>query len=83
MVAVPLVPVIQRNHEHISLLKGPEGGCAVRLAGNGVAQLTVQTFENGGTVEKVTDSCGLALQDLLHEVVDYVAVVAGEGQLPF
>ena len=52
---------------------------AAALAGDGIAQRAAQPVEDRGLQQEVADLLGLALQDLLDQVVDDVAVVAGEA----
>jgi hypothetical protein len=49
------------------------------LPGDGVAQRAAQPIQDRGLQQELVDMLGLALQDLLGQVVDDVAVVPGEA----
>src|SRR6266581_7633182 len=78
VVAIPTTAVIQRDEEKIRPLQRDQSGRAVRLTGDRIAQRPAQTVEDRALQEKLSDILGLALQDLLNEVVDDVPVVSGE-----
>ena len=79
VVAVPVPPVVQRDHEQVVPLEGLEHAAAIGLTGEGVAQGAVHPVEDGRPQQEVLDVGRQALQDLLDEVVDDVPVVPGEA----
>ena len=78
VIAIPTTAVIQRDKEQIRPLQRDESGPAVRLTGDRIAQWPAQTVEDRALQEKLSDTLGLALQDLLNEVVHDVPVVSRE-----
>ena len=78
VIAIPTTAVIQRDQEQIRPLQPDESGRAVRLTGDRIAQRPAQTVEDRALQEKLSDILGLALQDLLNEVVHDVPVVSRE-----
>ena len=79
VVAVPLAAVVQRDQEQVVPVEGLQHGPTAVLPGEGVAQGAVHPVEDGGLQQERLDVVRLALQDLLDEVVDDVAVVAREA----
>src|SRR5438128_2912835 len=78
VVAIQAAVVVKLNQEQIRSLQRHESGPAVPLTGDGIAQRPAQTVENRALQEKPSDILGLALQDLLSEVVHDVPVVSGK-----
>ena len=78
VVAIPLAPVVEGDQEQVSPIEGLEHGLAAGLGGDGFAQRPVQSAQDGGVQQEGPKIFGLALQDLLGQVVDDVAVVPGE-----
>ncbi len=78
VVAVPAPPVVERDEEQVGALERLEHRRPARAAGDRVAQRAGEPVEDGGPEEEVPDGVGLALEDLVGEVVDDVAVVARE-----
>jgi hypothetical protein len=93
VVAIPLAPVIERHDEQIACLQGCQHRFAILLPGSSVgtalqlgsaqlqciAQRTTQPIENRGLQQKAPDAFGLALQDLLDQIVHNVPVVSGKS----
>ena len=79
VVAIPLAAVVERDQEQVAALQRLQHGLAAVLAGDGIAQRAAQPVQDGGLQQEVPDLVGLALQHLLDQVVDDVAVVAGEA----
>ena len=61
-------------------LAGVECCHAPRVEASPLAQGAAQAVENGGLQQEASDGFGLTLQDLFHQIVHYVAVIAGEGR---
>jgi hypothetical protein len=78
VVAVPLPAVVERHQEQVGVLQAHEPAPAPRAAGDGVAQRPGESFEDRRLEQEAPDVLGQARQHLLGEVVDDVAVVAGE-----
>ena len=79
VIAVPLPPVVERNQEQVAAIEGLEHGLAAALPGDRVAQRAVEPVQDGGVQQELADLAGLALQHLLDQVVDDVAVVPREA----
>ena len=78
MIAIPLAPVVQRHHEQVGALQTVQRRRAVCLPADGLAQRTAQPLQNRSLQQEAADRFGLALQDLFDQIVDDVAVAAGE-----
>src|SRR5512143_3382028 len=84
VVSVPLFVIVKRHEKEIALLQVFENflRAFTRLspvqAHKGAAQGTVELLQDGGFQEEGLDVSRLSLQHLLHEVVQYIAVAAGE-----
>ncbi|HVL06028.1 MAG TPA: hypothetical protein VM388_08570 [Acidimicrobiales bacterium] len=78
VVAVPVPAVVERYEEQVRLLERLQHGLPAVLAGQRVAQCAGQSGEDRGLQQEIPDLLGLSLQDLSDQVVDDVAVVAGE-----
>ncbi len=48
VIAIPVTRVIQRNDKEVASLQGLQPCVAFSLAGDGIAQRTMQPVENGG-----------------------------------
>ena len=79
VVAIPLAPVVERDEEQVRPIERLQHGLAAVLAGDGIAQRAAQPVQDRGLQQEAPDVLGLALQDLLDQVVDDVAVVPGEA----
>ena len=79
VIAIPPAAVIKRNQEQVLSLQRHQLGLAAVLTGDGIAQRAGQPVQDGGLQQEVADMLGLALQDLLGEVVDDVPVIPGEA----
>jgi hypothetical protein len=86
VVAIPLALVIERHDEQAASLQGCQHRFAILLPwrfgvakSHGVAQRTTQPIENRGLQQKAPDAFGLALQDLLDQIVHNVPVVSGKS----
>ena len=80
VVAVPPAAVVERDEEQVPAIERLERGLAPVLAGDGVAQRAGQRVEDRRLQQEAPDLFGLAVQDLLDQVVDDVAVVPGEAR---
>ena len=80
VIAIPLAAVVERDQEQVPSLQRLQHGLAAVLAGDGIAQWAAQPVQDGGLQQEAADILGLALQDLLDQVVDDVAVVPGEAR---
>src|ERR671916_511582 len=69
VIAIPLAPIVQRNDKEVAALKGLQPRLAVLLAGDGIAERAMQPVENGGLQQEAADRFGLALQDLIDQIV--------------
>src|SRR5689334_8020385 len=78
VIAVPVASAIQRNDKEVAPLQGCEAHLALLLAGDGIAQLSIQPVENGGLEQEVADAFVLTLQDFFYEIVRDVPVIPGE-----
>jgi len=78
VVSVPAAPVVERDEEEVGALQALECGAAAVLARHGVAQVAGEAGEHRSPQEEVANLRRLAVQHLLDQVVDDVAVVAGE-----
>ena len=79
VIAIPPAAVIERDQEQVPPLQRRQRGLATALAGDGIAQRAAQPVQDGGLQQELLDMLGLALQDLLGQVVDDVPVVPGEA----
>ena len=79
VVAVPPALVVQRDEEQVAALQRLQHRPAARLAAHRVAQRPAQPAQHGRAEQEVLDVGRLALDDLLDQVVDDVAVVPGEA----
>jgi hypothetical protein len=70
--------VVERDQEQVLSLNRLEHGPAAVLAGDRIAQRAGQPAQHGGLQQEVPKVLGLALQHLLDQVVDDVAVIPGE-----
>ncbi len=78
VVAVPPPLVVERHHEQVAPLQRLQHLRAAGVRGHRVAQRAGEAFEHGGAEQEVADVGRLLVQHLRHQVVDDVAVVAGE-----
>jgi hypothetical protein len=78
VVAVPLASIVQRHEEEVRALYLLKHPARRPLPGHGVAQRRGQPVEDRRAEEKVAHLLSEPAQDLAPEVVDHVAVVAGE-----
>ena len=79
VVAVPVPLVVQRDDERVRVLHLPQQVGRSARARDRVTELRAQPVEDGGGQQEVVDLGGLPVQDLRRQVVDDVAIVAGEG----
>ena len=78
VVPPPAPDVVERDEEQVRPLDLLERRLAVGPAGDGVAQLPAQPIEDRGLQQERPKVVGLAIEHLLGEVVQHVAVAAGE-----
>jgi hypothetical protein len=79
MEPVPPPSVVEWHEEEIATLEILERGCTAVLPEDGVAQGAGQARQDRGAEEEASNRLRLALQHLFHQVVDDVAIVAGES----
>jgi hypothetical protein len=79
VVAVPKPLIVQRNHEQVGVLEALQRRLPIGAAGDSVAQGPAHTPEYGGFKQKGPDLFGLSMEHLFDQVVQHVAVTAGEG----
>ena len=79
VIAIPAAAVVEWNHEQVASLQRLQHRFAAVLAGDGIAQRAAEPVEDRGLQQEAADLIGLALQDLFDQVVDDVAIVAGEA----
>ena len=79
VVAIPPAAVVERDQEQVPSVQRLQHGLAAVLPGDGIAQRAAQPVQDGGLQQEGPDTVGLTLQDLLDQVVDDVAVIAGEA----
>jgi hypothetical protein len=79
VVVVPPAAIVERDQEPVRAVERLQHRLAAVPAGDGVAQRVRQPVQDRGPQEEAADRLGLALQDLLDQVVDDVAVVSGEA----
>ena len=79
MVAIAVARIVERNDEQVASLEALQQRLRARLAGDRVAQRTIQSIEDGGAEQESTDGVGLREEHFLDEVVGDVAIVAREG----
>jgi hypothetical protein len=78
VVAVPLASVVERDYEEVGSIEPLQDGLAGTVSGDGVAERPAELVEDARAQEEASDRLGLAGEYLLHEVIDDIAVVAGE-----
>ena len=79
VVAIPAPIVVQRDDEEVVPLQFLQHLLTIRATGERIAQRTTQVTEDGGLEEKLPYPPGLAFEDLFGQIVEDVAVAAGEG----
>ena len=79
VVSVPGSTIVERHDEQVGSLQLLESCLAAAAAGHRVAERPFETREDGRLQQKLADLVALAFEDLLDEVVDDEAVVAGEA----
>ena len=77
MVAVPAAAVVEVDDEDVAPLQRFEHRLTALVAGDRVAQRAAQRVEDRLLQQELADTRGLALQHLLDQVVDDVAIVPG------
>ena len=80
VVSVPLAPSVERDHEEIPPIEDLEHALAAVQSRDRIAQRAGQPIEDARPQEEPADILGLALQDLLGEVVDDEAIVSSEAR---
>ena len=78
VVTPPAARLIERQQEQPGLLHLLEQGLAARAAGDGVAQPAAEPFQHRRLQQERLQLLGLALQYFLAQVVQDIAVAAGE-----
>ena len=78
VIAVPATLIVERNDEEVPPFQGTQHRLAVASPGDGITERAAQPVEDAGVQEELSNVVGEALQDLLDQVVDDVAVVARE-----
>jgi hypothetical protein len=78
VVAVPLAPIVQGDDEQVRSLERNEGVTSVVPAGKRITQRPGQSVQHGRCHEELLNRWRLMAQHFLDQVVDDVAVIAGE-----
>ena len=78
VVPVPVAAVVERHQEQVGPVQLLQHRLASGTTGDGVAQRSAQSVENRRVQQEGSGRRGLPVEDLLGEVVDHEAVVAGE-----
>ena len=78
VVTPPAAHLVERQQEQAGLLHLLEQGLAARAAGDGVAQPAAEPFQHRRLEQERLHLLGLALQYFLGQVVQDIAVAAGE-----
>ena len=79
VVAPPAADLVQGDQEQVAPLQLLQQPLAVGPAGDGVAQRSREPLQHRGLEQEPHRRLGLAVQDLLGQVVEHVAVAAGEA----
>ena len=79
VVAVPLASGVNRDEEEVGAFEFLEDLSALATFREGVTERARQTLEDGRSNKERAQLVGLAFEDLGGEVVDEVAIVAGEA----
>jgi hypothetical protein len=79
VIAIPMAFIIQRNDKQVASLQGLQHHFAVFPAGDCIAQRTAEPIEDGRLQQEAPYTFGLPLQDLFHQIVHDVTVIAGKG----
>src|SRR5215217_9347736 len=79
MVAVPVPLVVERDDEEVLPLQSLQHLLAIIAAGDRIAEGSGQVFGDGGFKQKLSHLPELAFENLLGQIVEYVAVATGEG----
>ncbi len=79
MITIPLAVIIERHDKEVASFQCFQSCITVLLAGDGIAERTMQLIEHRGLEQEVPDTIGLTLQNLFDQIVHDLAVVAGEG----
>jgi len=78
VVAIPLPRAVERYDEQVALLQGQQRCSTIGTPSDGIAQGGRQAIEYGGLQQEVLNAGRLTLDDLFHEVVQDIAIAAGE-----
>ena len=78
VIAVPPAPVIEWDDQEVGSLEPLQHGLSTSAFGYGVAERPAELVKDARAKEKASDLVGLSGEYLLHQVIDDVAVVAGE-----
>ena len=78
VVAIPPAPVVEGDQEQVPPIERFECGPATVLPGHGIAQGSAHAGQDRCLQQEAPDIIGLTVPDLLDEVIDDVAVIAGE-----
>src|SRR5437588_11728163 len=80
VISIPASAIVERDHEQVRSLQRLQHAVLRSriLTGDGIAQHAAQTLQYGGLQQELADLVGLAFQDLFHQEVDDVAIVAAE-----
>ena len=80
VISIPVALVIQWDDKQVASFQDLQHLSTVVSARDGIAKGTVEPFENRGLHQEAPDTFGLTMQDLLHQVVRDVPVIAGESR---
>ena len=79
MVAIPLTALIERNRKQVGALQLDELARGVGSVQQRIAQRAGQARHDRGAQQEILDGRALTAQDLCHQVIDDLAIIAGEG----
>jgi hypothetical protein len=79
VIAIPPTAIIKRDQEQVASVQCVQHRLPTRPAGDRITERAAQPVQDAGLQQEIPDLLGLALQDLLGQVVDDVTVVPGEA----
>ena len=79
VVAVPTPLLVQRGHKQVGPLEGLQYGLAPFLTGHRIAEWPAEALQETGMQEKLLHRGALPREHLFTQVVEHIAMTAGEG----
>ncbi len=79
MIAIPLADFVQGHDEEIGTLKSEQDHVALFLSGDSVTQGGRKPLQHRGFQQEILDFDRLSLKDFIHQIIENVAIIAGEG----